>query len=113
MTSVGIFANVEICAALTPVHGISIEIMPLMPVGSINAACSGKKPDSEWPIRTAPLSFTASAAMFFLVGFGDGSVEFKSGIICLYSSPTYSMGNCPLGNAVPIVCQYLITVQAI
>ena len=49
----------------------------------MSAACSGKKPDSEWPISTAPLSCFASAAMFVHVGFGVGSSAFKSGIICL------------------------------
>ena len=34
-------------------------------------------------MSTAPFSFTASAAMFFQVGFGLGSVELRSGIICL------------------------------
>ena len=64
-------------------QGISIEMMPLMPAGSMSAACSGKKPDSEWPISTAPFKLTASAAMFFQVGLGFGSVLFRSGIICL------------------------------
>ena len=39
----------------------------------MSAACSGKKPDSECPMSTAPFSFTASAAMFFHVGLGLGS----------------------------------------
>src|SRR5579871_340225 len=103
MTSVGIFARVEICAGVITGQGISIETSPLMPVGSISAACSGKKPDSEWPIKTAPFSLTARAAMSIHVGLGFGSVEFRSGIICLYNSSTASIGNWPSGNAVPKV----------
>ena len=84
MTRVGILASVESCAAVRLVtHGISIETIPLTPEGSISAACSGKKPDSECPIKTAPFSFTASAAMLVQVGFGLGSRLLRSGIICL------------------------------
>ena len=85
MTSVGIFASVASCDALKVVtHGISIEMLPLIPAGLTSAACSGKNPDSECPIRMAPFNFTASAAICFHVGVGCGpSVPLRSGIICL------------------------------
>src|SRR5262245_48817500 len=99
MINVGILARVEICAAVRLVgHGISIEIIPLIPDGSISAACSGKKPDSECPIRMAPRNCFANAAMLAHVGFGIARVELRSGIICLYSSSTAAMGNCPSSN---------------
>src|SRR4030095_9695818 len=93
--------------------GISIEISPRMPFGSMSAACWGKKPDSECPIRTAPFRRVARAAMFVHVGFGDGSCEFRSGIICLYNSSAASTGNWPSGNAVPYAGPKRNTVHAI
>src|SRR5689334_8899823 len=64
-------------------------------------------------MRMAPFSFTASAAMFFQVGFGFGSVEFKSGIICLYSSSTASIGNWPSLNGSPNLGPKRNTVHAV
>src|SRR5580658_6497103 len=98
MISVGIFASVEICAEVNAGQGISMEMFALMPLGSMRAACSGKKPDSECPINAAPFNWTASAAMPFQVGFGLGSVALRSGIICLYSSSAASTGNCSSAN---------------
>src|SRR2546426_81584 len=101
MIKVGTFAKVDSWAPVKLVtQGISMDTIPLIPEGSMSAACSGKKPDSECPINTAPCSWTASAAIFFQVGFGDGSKALRSGIICLYSSSTASMGNCPSGKGV-------------
>src|SRR5262245_57769410 len=51
--------------------------------------------------------------MFFHVGLGFGSSAFRSGIICLYSSSTASIGNCPSGNVLPKEGPNLNTVHAI
>src|SRR6266581_492091 len=79
----------------------SIETRPLMPLGSISAASSGKKPDSECPIRTAPFKRLPNAARFAYVGLRAGSSAFRSGITCLPNSSAAFTGNCSSENAVP------------
>ena len=63
--------------------------------------------------KSVPLETLEIAADFRRVAVGAGpSVEFKSGIICLYSSSIACIGNCWSGNASPYLGPKRKTVHA-
>ena len=85
MTSVGIFASVPICAAVRFVaHGISIEMMPLMPDGIDERRLLGEEARLRMTHQHRALQLHAERGHLRPRRVRRcGSVELRSGIICL------------------------------